>query len=675
MSQQIKKDKSFNVYINQGEMYQIQEWVSKHQKIETGGDLFGLWLDDHTAVVQFVLGPGKKCRRTETSFFQDVEYLQQAGSYLTGKHGLCDIGQWHSHHRLSLSKPSHGDENTVWGNMPVLGLNRYIVFIANITNKVTVNCFLFHYQGRKRSLTKGQFKYLDGNSPMRLNEMVLQNTFDGLDSFIQPAIFESEMNFLRNNDDNIETSTGDKEQNAEHEKCTTPKTTELKNRCDESEQPHERATFEREMKFLRSNDDITETSTGDEQKVEHGYNTSFEPEQQNRNFLRGNNDAKDSNNNLKDKNAKTYTENREQHGKNRLRPDNDKDDVSHENNNTYTRNTEQHDTSVSSRQGKPSRNSLQRNKDRKDKRDISNEENFETYKENGEWYDRSNRIQDGRHNINSSRGYKRAKANNDLLKHDKVKTFIGNTERNSAKNSVENGHDNRNSFQREDEAKHNPDDLNKEYIEKFRGNNAKNSVTPGKDNENSLDNVSKKLVVTVVHMPEVQRVTRHGMRSGQNALQQQPSTPKKEQRASLNNKRQTTFGNVTSIPIQRTPQKQKINGGDSELVNDPSIKGGSTQHSDIKHNTKHYRSPNPEFKKVPQNEHQFKIEEIPHTRSGTKQPKESHSEGVKNRKKEDKTKGKKTTGCLNCFGKKTRQVSDTAEDKRPIKVFMYETAL
>ena len=169
MAQQIKKDKSFKVHINEGEMYQIQEWVSKHQNIETGGDLFGLWLDDHTAVVQFVLGPGKKCRRTETSFFQDVEYLQQAGGYLTDKHGLCNIGQWHSHHRLSLSKPSDGDENTVWGNMPVLGLNRYIVFIANITNKVTVNCFLFHYQGRKRSLTKGQFKYLDGNSPLRLN--------------------------------------------------------------------------------------------------------------------------------------------------------------------------------------------------------------------------------------------------------------------------------------------------------------------------------------------------------------------------------------------------------------------------------------------------------------------------------------------------------------------------
>ena len=891
-----KNKTTFNVHINEGEMHQIQEWVSKHQNIETGGDLFGLWLDDHTAVVQFVLGPGKKCRRTATSFFQDVEYLQQAGSYLTDKHGLCNIGQWHSHHRLSLSKPSDGDENTVWGNMPVLGLNRYIVFIANITNKVTVNCFLFHYQRRKRSITKGQFKYLDGNSPLRLNGMVLQNTFVGLESFIQPAMFEREMKLLRNSDDIIEKSTEDKEQNVQHEKSTSPKTTGLKNRSDGSEQPREAATFEREMKFLRTNDDIMKKSTGDQQKVEHGKsttpkttelkspqeqlretatferrmkflpdnddnietstgnkeqnvvheksttpetrelknrnaeslqeqpretarfekdeqnvehgcNTSFEPEQQNRNSLRGNNDAKDSNNILKDKKAKTYTENREksntntsfeafsvvdeQHGRDCLRPDNDKDDVSHENNNTYTGNAEQHDTIVSSHQGKPSRNSLQRNKDLKDKRDISNEENFGTYTENGELYDRSTRIQDSRHSSNSSQGYKCAKANNDILKDDKVKTSIRNTERYSTKNSVEYGHDDRNSFQRENEAKHSPDDLNKDYKEKFRRNNAKNSVTPGKDNKNYLDNGREKVVVKSGQMPvpqSVQRVTGHCTRSGQNVFQQQPSTPKKEQRASIpsecdsqqttsqvkskntnegnpkepltkltvrhiqvaektprtnyqdseqssqhhnqqqspipgyvqtnegfsdtmrpaqdlqpketrisqptrshqlpkstsvhylgnisNNKRQTTFSDATSIPTQRTPQKQKINGGDSEPVNDPSKKGGSTQHSDIKHNTEHYRSPNPEFKKVPQNEHQFKIEEMPNTRPGTKQPKEGHSEGAKNRKKEDKTKGKKTTGCLNCFGKKSKQVSDTAQTNNYDNyAVMYETEL
>jgi hypothetical protein len=61
---------SFKVYINQGEWDQICAWVLKHKDIETGGDLFGLWLDEQTAVVQFVLGPGEECSRTTTSFFQ-----------------------------------------------------------------------------------------------------------------------------------------------------------------------------------------------------------------------------------------------------------------------------------------------------------------------------------------------------------------------------------------------------------------------------------------------------------------------------------------------------------------------------------------------------------------------------------------------------------------------------
>ena len=73
-------------------------------------------------MVQFVLGPGKDCRRTTTSFFQDISYLQDAGSYFTKQHGLCNIGQWHSHHKIPLFEPSAGDHNTVWNNMPTLGI-------------------------------------------------------------------------------------------------------------------------------------------------------------------------------------------------------------------------------------------------------------------------------------------------------------------------------------------------------------------------------------------------------------------------------------------------------------------------------------------------------------------------------------------------------------------------
>ena len=177
------------VYIYEDEMEKIRDWVLLKDNIETGGDLFGLWEDQHTAIVQFVLGPGKQCHRTTTSFFQDVEYLAKADNYLTKEHGLCNIGQWHSHHRLSLSHPSGGDERTVWGNMPELGMTRYIVFIATLTpeNDVNVNCFLFELdEDRRLPVLKGRFEMLKGSSPLRENTLTRNIMKDGAEQYPTP---------------------------------------------------------------------------------------------------------------------------------------------------------------------------------------------------------------------------------------------------------------------------------------------------------------------------------------------------------------------------------------------------------------------------------------------------------------------------------------------------------
>ena len=546
----MKEDKSFNVHINQGEMYQIQEWVSKHQKIETGGDLFGLWLDDHTAVVQFVLGPGKKCRRTETSFFQDVEYLKQAGSCLTDKHGLCNIGQWHSHHRLSLSKPSHGDKNTVWRNMPVLGLNRYIVFIANITyKKVTVNCFLFHCRGRKRSLTKGQFKYLDGNSPLRLNEMVLQNTFDGLESSIQPAIFESEMKFLRNNDDNFETSTGDKEQNAEHEKCTTPNKRKEENCKNESpkEQPNQTSMFER----LRDNDTKKDNmKTYAETNEQSSTNTSADHEQHNTNSRRG--DVKENNDIMKDEIAKAYTENvcirhdqekfnilrRYQDEKNNLgssnydnnenykgndlsisirheqpsRRDNDEKDDAYpfkkDNFRTKTKHRQQSNRNISTAHEQNNRNSLRGDNDEKDNNVILKDENAETSNENSkksnantsfeseqhtgnqEQYDKRVSVEEEKDNRNYSQG-DNDKKDKKILKDDNAQTYTENRDQWNAHTSFEPGQHNRNSSRGDNDKEDKLDISNDENIDTRTGNTVQDETSVSVNNEQDNRNYSQ----------------------------------------------------------------------------------------------------------------------------------------------------------------------------------------
>jgi hypothetical protein len=157
---------TFTVYIYENEQKYLKWLVLQKQNIETGGDLFGVWQNEQCAVVQFVLGPGKGCRRTTTSFFQDVNYLGNVGRYLTSNEGICNIGEWHSHHRIGLAYPSDGDQNTVWSNMGEISGGRFLVFIANIENvKVKIGCFMFNSATRK--MTQGKMKTLANCSPIR----------------------------------------------------------------------------------------------------------------------------------------------------------------------------------------------------------------------------------------------------------------------------------------------------------------------------------------------------------------------------------------------------------------------------------------------------------------------------------------------------------------------------
>ena len=167
-------ENEFTVAIYASEYKQICAWVLRNHTLETGGDLFGLWFDDHTAVVQLVVGPGKNCQRTALSFYQDVEYLEKVGSNLTSKEGVCHIGEWHSHHTIGLEQPSGGDQQTVWTNMPQYKLRRFILFIANIepkdehgVNGVSVGCFLFEETGTNHKMLQGNFNLLPKESPFR----------------------------------------------------------------------------------------------------------------------------------------------------------------------------------------------------------------------------------------------------------------------------------------------------------------------------------------------------------------------------------------------------------------------------------------------------------------------------------------------------------------------------
>ena len=121
----------FVAYVYEEDHKEIRKLVQQYPNIETGGDLFGLWKDERTVIIQQFIGPGKKCSRTTTSFHQDIEYLAKVGSLITTEEGLCNVGEWHSHHQIGMPKPSGADERTVFSNMPHLGLERFVLFIAS----------------------------------------------------------------------------------------------------------------------------------------------------------------------------------------------------------------------------------------------------------------------------------------------------------------------------------------------------------------------------------------------------------------------------------------------------------------------------------------------------------------------------------------------------------------
>ena len=175
----------FVAYVYENDYEEIQKLVQFYPNIETGGDLFGLWKDERTVIIQQFIGPGKECHRTTTSFHQDIEYLHKVGSLITTKEGLCNVGEWHSHHQIAMPHPSDGDRRTVFSNMPHLGLERFVLFIATIESK--------SYSGKKRShqiklddiklrpflfldstqkMVEGEIELIPDSNPHRLNEKI-----------------------------------------------------------------------------------------------------------------------------------------------------------------------------------------------------------------------------------------------------------------------------------------------------------------------------------------------------------------------------------------------------------------------------------------------------------------------------------------------------------------------
>lgn len=131
--------------IYKSELDFISRCILDYPNIETGGELFGFWTQLGTPIVMYAVGPGPRAIHNQTSFIQDPNYVDNIEVEICNRTGLQHIGQWHSHHQLSLAQPSGGDVASMQRGVGLPGFPRMLLCIGNCTNThSTVNAFNFH---------------------------------------------------------------------------------------------------------------------------------------------------------------------------------------------------------------------------------------------------------------------------------------------------------------------------------------------------------------------------------------------------------------------------------------------------------------------------------------------------------------------------------------------------
>ena len=182
--------RKFTVFIRVNDIKRIFSWVMKHPNLETGGDLFGLWEKflnslENILNIQYVIGPGQLCRRTTSSFHQDVRYASQMEDYFHRNHGMEHVALWHSH-QSGLDRPSADDKKMVWETMPSHDINRFVLIIASIADSgkesenaaVSLKCFLFEIDDKTEEclpVLLGKFRVLTAEETERTHRFDLHD--------------------------------------------------------------------------------------------------------------------------------------------------------------------------------------------------------------------------------------------------------------------------------------------------------------------------------------------------------------------------------------------------------------------------------------------------------------------------------------------------------------------
>lgn len=138
--------------------------------IETGGDLFGRWHDVPTMFLATKAGPS--AQRNHAHFRLDVDYLRSISESLASDWALRYFGDWHSHHRLGLTRPSPGDQRRILGlaqRNQFSTMAEAIVTLEEARGEPTIRIhpWLYDLTGGESDPSPLQIKVLPGLSPIR----------------------------------------------------------------------------------------------------------------------------------------------------------------------------------------------------------------------------------------------------------------------------------------------------------------------------------------------------------------------------------------------------------------------------------------------------------------------------------------------------------------------------
>jgi hypothetical protein len=138
--------------------------------VETGGDLFGRWLEKPIIFLATKAGP--KAQRDNAHFRLDVDYLRQISEPLALQWALRYFGDWHSHHRLGLDAPSSGDRRRI---RQVAGRNQFRAMVEIIVTTegsqsepvVRIHPWLYNIADENSDPVPVRVRVLAGVSPIR----------------------------------------------------------------------------------------------------------------------------------------------------------------------------------------------------------------------------------------------------------------------------------------------------------------------------------------------------------------------------------------------------------------------------------------------------------------------------------------------------------------------------